>query len=264
VLDDAPTPLGTTGDNGYRQSNLIPIKMDWASTGFDTRHRVTLNAFYDLPFGTGRKFLNHNRVLDAVIGGWSTDTTWAAQTGNPFSVGLPGSFKVASGGSANAVLTGDPFKAGGSASNCAVKTKTRTNWYNPCQFANPWNANDPQNELEHYIPKNAADAAATGAVQPVYVTSLSSVLGYLGGRRGSVYGPGYERVNMSIFKNFKVFREQNLQFRADIFNVLNTPSLGEPNDRTNDGSGGNITGPRVFQALTPDSRFFQLSAKYAF
>ncbi len=264
VLDDAPTPLGTTGDNGFRQSNLIPIKMDWASTGFDTRHRVTFNAFYDLPFGQGRRFLNHGGLLNAVLGGWSTDTTWAAQTGNPFSVGLPGSFKAAAGGSANAVLNGDAFKTGGSASNCATKTRNRTNWYNPCQFANPWNPNDPTNELEHYIPKNAADAAATNAVQPVYVTSLGSALGYLGGRRSAVYGPGYERVNMSIFKDFKVFHEHNVSFRADIFNVLNTPSLGEPNDRTNDGSGGNITGPRVFQALTPDSRFFQLSGKYSF
>ena len=275
VLDDAPTPLGTTGDNGFRQSNLIPIEMDWASTGFDTRHRVTLNAFYDLPFGIGRRFVNHNRVLDAIIGGWSTDTTWAAQTGNPFSVGTSG-ISTAAGGSANAIKIGDPFKAGGSFApatldaslgldgSCATKTRTRDNWFNRCAFTNPWNPNDYADEPSHYIPKNEADAAAHPGAQPVYVTSLASALGFLGGRRGQIYGPGYERVNMSIFKNFKVFHEQNLQFRADIFNVLNTPSLGEPNDRSIDGNAGNITGPRVFQALTPDSRFFQLSAKYAF
>ena len=275
VLDDAPTPLGTTGDNGFRQSNLIPIKMDWASTGFDTRHRVTLNAFYDLPFGTGRRFLNHNRVLDAVIGGWSTDTTWAAQTGNPFSVG-PSGFSTAAGGNAQAVKIGDPFHAGGTFApatldatlkldnSCAAKTKTRDNWYNRCAFTDPWNPSDYADEPSHYIPTSPADAAAHPGSQPDYVTSLSSAIGFLGGRRGQIYGPGYERVNMSIFKNFKVFREQNLQFRADIFNVLNTPSLGEPNDRSLDTNAGNITGPRVFQALTPDSRFFQLSAKYAF
>jgi Carboxypeptidase regulatory-like domain len=277
VLDDAPTPLGTTGDNGFRQSNLIPLKMDWASTGFDTRHRVTFNAFYDLPFGQGRKFLNHGGLVNAVLGGWSTDTTWAAQTGNPFSVGTAG-ISTAAGGSANAIKIGDPFKTGGTFapaaldvslnpqldSSCAVKTRTRDNWYNRCAFTNPWNPNDYADEPSHYIPVNAADAAAHPGSQPVYVTSLTSALGFLGGRRGQIYGPGYERVNMSIFKNFKVFREQNLQFRADIFNVLNTPSLGEPNDRSIDGKSGNITGPRVFQALTPDSRFFQLSAKYSF
>ena len=275
VLDDAPTPLGTTGDNGYRQSNLIPIKMDWASTGFDTRHRVTFNAFYDLPFGQGRRFLNHNAILDAVIGGWSADTTWAAQTGNPFSVG-PSGISTAAGGNAQALKIGDPFKAGGTFApatldaslgldnSCAAKTKTRANWYNRCAFTNPWNPNDYTDEPSHYIPKNAADAAAHPGSQPVYVNSLASAIGFLGGRRGQIYGPGYERVNMSIFKNFKIYRETNLQFRADIFNVLNTPSLGEPNDRSIDGNAGNITGPRVFQALTPDSRFFQLSGKFSF
>jgi hypothetical protein len=39
-LDDAPTPLGTTGDGGYRQSTLVPIAMDYSNTGFDTRQRL--------------------------------------------------------------------------------------------------------------------------------------------------------------------------------------------------------------------------------
>jgi len=264
VLDDAPTPLGTTGDGGYRQSNLVPLKMDWASTGFDTRHRITFNAFYDLPFGSGRRFLNRGGIVDAVIGGWSTNTTWVAQTGNPFTVYPKSALKSASGGSARAIKIGDPYKTGGSGSNCATKTKTRANWYNPCSFENPWDPNDPVGDLAHYIPKDAADAAQTNAVQPIYVTSLSSVLGYLGGRRNQVYGPGYERVNMSIFKNFKVFHEQNIQFRADIFNVLNTPSLAQPSNTSLDSNGGNITAPRTFQALTPDSRFIQLSGKYSF
>jgi len=275
VLDDAPTPLGTTGDNGYRQSNLIPIRLDMASTGFDTRHRFTFNAYYDLPFGQGRRFLNQSRILDAVIGGWSADVTWAAQTGNPFTV-TPSGISTAAGGSARAVKIGDPFKAGGTFADatldatlgldnsCAAKTRTRDHWYNRCAFVNPWNPNDYADEPDHYIPRNAADAAAHPGSQPVYVTNLASAIGFLGNSRAQVYGPGYERGNMSIFKTFKVYREHNIQFRADIFNVLNTPSLGEPNDRSIGGNAGNITGPRVFQALTPDSRFFQLSGKYSF
>jgi hypothetical protein len=69
---------------------------------------------------------------------------------------------------------------------------------------------------------------------------------------------------MSVFKVFTVYREQTLQFRADIFNLFNTPSLGQPSDMTIDSTGGTITGPRSFQKLTPDARFIQLSLKYAF
>jgi hypothetical protein len=71
-------------------------------------------------------------------------------------------------------------------------------------------------------------------------------------------------VNMSVFKDFKIYREQTLQFRADIFNLFNTPSLGQPSDASLDSNGGRITAPRGFQNLTPDARFFQLSLKYSF
>ena len=37
---------------------------------------------------------------------------------------------------------------------------------------------------------------------------------------------------MSLFKTFSTWREQNLQFRADAFNVLNHPTLGQPNGGT--------------------------------
>jgi hypothetical protein len=86
----------------------------------------------------------------------------------------------------------------------------------------------------------------------------------MGGRRNDVYGPGYERVSESIFKVFTVHREHTLQFRVDIFNLLNTPSLGQPSDMTIASTGGTITSPRLFQKLTPDARFVQLSLKYSF
>ncbi len=263
ALDDAPTPLGTTGDGRYRQSTLVPIKLDYSNSGFDTRQRFTFNAFYDLPFGSGRKFLNHRGVADAIIGGWSSDATFVAQTGNPFSV-FPTGVSSPNNGGTFAIKIANPFASGGSGPNCATKTKNRTNWYNPCSFKNPWNANDPVNELQHYIPKSAADAAATHASMPVYVTDLTDVLGYLGGKRNEVVGPGYERVDMSVFKEFKVFREQNLQFRTDIFNLFNTPSLADPSSTGIGRAGGAITTPKALQHLTPDSRFIQLALKYSF
>jgi hypothetical protein len=70
---------------------------------------------------------------------------------------------------------------------------------------------------------------------------------------------------MSVFKNFKTFESQYLQFRADIFNLFNTPSLGIPsNAGINSVNSGQITGPRFFGNYTPDARFFQLALKYYF
>jgi hypothetical protein len=267
TLDDAVTPLGTTGDGGYRQSSLIPIKMDYSNTGFDTRQRLTFNAYYDVPFGRGRKYLNQGGVLDEIIGGWSANATFVAQTGNPFSV-YPTGISSPNNGKAYAIKTGKPFTAGGSGSNCAAKTKSRANWYNPCAFSNPWDAGDyllpgTTNVNPHYLSTGPGDANDPQPT-PDYVTTAAGAIGYLGGKRDEVVGPGYERVNMSVFKDFKVFHEQTLQFRTDAFNLFNTPSLADPSSTGLGSSGGNITSPKSLQRLAPDSRFFQLSLKYSY
>ncbi len=256
-LDNAPTPLGSTDDGGYRSLNIIGIGPDYGSSGFDVRHRFTFNANYELPIGKGRKYLNNSGIANYAIGGWSSSMVFRAQTGEPFTVGTS-SFTGLSGAGINAVKIGDPFKGGGG-TGCPTKVRTVQNWYNPCAFANPLGdtgalgytttlyPNDPSHT--HFIPNTITGAAA---------------LPYLGNPRSQTYGPGYDRVDMSLFKSFPVYRETNVQFRADIFNLLNTPAYGFPNDRSNDANGGQITGARFFQSNTPDSRFFQFALKYTF
>lgn len=270
-MDDAPTPLGTTGDWGFRQNALLSEHDDFSSSGFDTRHRLTLNAYYKLPFGSGEKFLNQNRALDLLAGGWAGNLTFTAQTGNPFTVGSTGISGI-TGGGRRAIKVRDQYQTGGTFQTpnpsinvtCASRTKTRSNWYNPCSFQNPWDPNDWTNDPAHYIPKSTSDPHYASASMPIYVTDRNAVLGYLGGKRDQVYGPGYERINMSLFKNFRVYERQTLQFRTDIFNLFNTASLGQPSDTSIGSTGGKITAPKRVQANTPDARFLQLSLKYSF
>jgi len=261
-LDDAPTPLGSNGDNGYPNTNIQPLRDQYSNSPFDTRQRFTFNGNYELPFGHGQRFANHSGVLDYVIGGWSSSLTFAAQSGNPFSV-TPNfsTFLPASGATVvYATLIADPFRAGGTppTSNpgivCPTSVRNRTNWYNPCAFGNPFPGTDI-----------AAGQTVSG----------SGALLYLGGRRNDVYGPGYERISMSVFKEFCVREGKTMQFRADIFNLLNTPSFANPNSNAfggavqsgvnNDSSaGGQITLPRFFQSFTPDARFFEFAVRLAF
>ena len=263
-LDDAPTPLGSTGDGGYRNTNLVPIREDYSNSPWDTRHRFTFNGYYDLPWGKGRAHMNQNGILNEAIGDWSANLTFFAQTGNPFTV-YPNN-SGPSGGSTRAIMIANPFKTGGTPNStnpsvtCATKTRNLTNWYNPCSFANPVSGNEISP-----APYNGSNTTPEPGYQyPYLVTNPADVLALLGGRRNSVFGPGYERINMSLFKDFPTWREEYLEFRADIFNVLNTPAYGEPSTTNINSNGGNITGPRSFQNYTPDARFFQLSLKYAF
>lgn len=257
-LDDAPTPLGSTGDAGYRGTNIVPIGLDYANSPFDVRHRLTLNGNYALPFGKGQKFLNQGGPLDYLIGGWSSSLVFRAQTGEPFTVGT-NSLTSPSGAGTRAIRIGDPFKSGGTANStnstitCAASVRTVHNWYNPCAFANP-KADDIGYTSQTY---------SDGTKIPNTVSG-NAALAYLGSPRNQIHGPGYERIDMSLFKSFATFREQSLQFRADVFNLLNTPGYGQPSTANISSQGGLITGARFFQSNTPDSRFFQFALKYSF
>ncbi len=138
-LDDAPTPLGSTGDGGYRNTNLLPIRYDYSNSPWDTQHRVTVNGYYDLPFGKGRKSLNRGGVANKVAGGRAINLTFIAQTGNPFTV-YP-NITTAVGGGARAIPIADPVQTGGTPPpsdpgiTCATKTQTLENCYpSRCSF----------------------------------------------------------------------------------------------------------------------------------
>lgn len=257
-LDNAPAPLNE-GNNAYRNPNIVPISQDYSNSGFDVRQRFTLNGNVELPFGKNRRFLNSSGPLDYLVGGWSSSLVFRAQTGTPISIGT-NSLISPSGANVLAVRIGDPYKAGGApnASNpgisCPTAVRTVTHWFNPCAFANP----KPDNI--GYTNQLYPD----GKTHVPNTVSGSAALPYLGSPSNQIYGPGYERIDSSIFKSFPTFREQSIQFRADIFNVLNTPGYGDPSNTGISSAGGLITGARSFQKNTPDSRFFQFALKYSF
>ncbi len=246
ALDDSQDPLG--GGVGYRDTGLIPIIDEYTNSNYDARQRFNFNGYYEFPFGKGRHFANSSRLADFIIGGWATSLMFTAQTGLPFTVGP--NITTAGGAGARALPVGDVFAPGGTPNptnptiTCAAKTHTTANWYNPCAFANP-------------LPGNTIPAGTI-------MTNRALLSAYTGGVSNDVYGPGFERVNMSLFKNFTGWHEQYLQFRADVFNVFNHPSWGNPSTTNINSNGGTITGPVSFQANTPDARFFQLSLKYVF
>ena len=249
TMDDSADPLN--GGITYRNANLIPLIDEYTNSGQDVRNRFTFNGNYQLPFGVGRTYLNHHGVLDEIAGGWSASLTFVAQSGQPFTV-TPNNTGPSGASNRNAIIQRDPSSLGGpvDATNtgtvCATSTHNRTHWYNPCAFANP------------------LDGTTKTISTSTKITGVANVIPYLGGRSNLIYGPGYNRVNMSLFKNFTTFREQFLQFRADVFNLANHPSFANPSSSGINTSGGQITSAKSLQANSPDARFFQVSAKYVF
>jgi hypothetical protein len=231
-----------------------------ASVTSNVNQRITFNGNYTLPFGKGQKFANNSRVLDYVIGGWSSSLTFVAQSGSPINI-VASTINGANGWSAPvgatppAVQVGNPWVAGGTpppgspitgtgTSICPTQIHTVAHWYNPCAFADP--------------------ASANGLLIPAGGLAGAAALPYFGAIRPTeLYGPGYERFNMSLFKDFIVRENKRFEFRTDIFNLFNHPSYANPSAGITATSGA-ITAPVAFQTNTPDARFFQFSLKFLF
>jgi hypothetical protein len=187
------------------------------------------------------------------------------------------------------ITTGTPSNT--AANVCAAQTRTRARWANPCAFADPLGVVNTANStavanlapyatgyFNYYSPAVGADNAiaaggyntngTTNSLYPQgvpYVTGYANVAPFFGSPKNDVSGPGNWRLNASLFKDFRTFREQYLEFRADAFNLLNHPTFANPGMNTVIGSNVvQLTQPMSQQNYTIDARTFQLSGKYVF
>jgi hypothetical protein len=76
--------------------------------------------------------------------------------------------------------------------------------------------------------------------------------------RGVLYGPGTQTVDVSLSRTFPITKGVRLQFRADAFNLLNTPQLGFPNAAIGSPTAGRIT------STIADNRSLQFALKLSF
>jgi len=66
--------------------DVYNLNAEWALGAGTVPWRFTSGFSYDLPFGKGKPFANHNRFLDYAAGGWSINGTMIVQSGFPLQV----------------------------------------------------------------------------------------------------------------------------------------------------------------------------------
>lgn len=79
-------------------------------------------------------------------------------------------------------------------------------------------------------------------------------------RRNQLYGPGLQRVDLSLFKNFDITERFKLEFRTEAFNVLNTTQFTNPTASLGNALNGQITS--TSNAYNP--RLIQFAARVKF
>ena len=223
--------------------NSANIRSSWASSNFDQRHLLNVNYIYDLPKLSGvfeRMMTEKNsenpdapgtgaptagsRLLRAVLDGWQASGITVYQSGTPFSVINGGSnigiSVLDNAGVANGAGAGSYPDVIGSAGTPPPNGIKRFNsqsigplLYNPGAFAPP----------EGLTFGNAG--------------------------RNFLNNPHRINFDISLLKNFKFSERQNLEFRAEAFNVFNhtqfrifNPNIGNAANNTISCYGGGADG----------------------
>jgi hypothetical protein len=230
---------GVDGPSVYPQ-NVYDPHGDYGVSGFDSRNNVSFVGTYAIPFGHGRDYGSHvNRYVDWAIGGWKVSAEAVMYSGFPITIGSTNNSQSNNGGGARA----------NQYHKLNITGRSLLHWFGtgpdalPCTSATM----DPAGA---YL-KN------TNGVACAYGPELTGAFGTA--HVGSERAPGYRVVDTSVFKQFRTYKEQYLQFRADAFNVGNIASYSAPGaTATTLSTFGQIT-----STLSPP-RQIQLSLKYEF
>jgi hypothetical protein len=158
------------------------------------------SALYQLPFGHGKMFgANMNKGVDEVIGGWQLNGILNFASGTPIDFSTSG--------------------AGGTIDNrpdlISYQRVPRT------QLGGNSNAS------------NVNWFTGVFATPPINSSGVFTRPGNLG--RNYFHGPGYNRTDVSLFKDFPITERVKAEFRAQAYNVFNHPQFNNPDTNIHDG-----------------------------
>jgi hypothetical protein len=198
-----------------------------APSDFDTRHLLTTDYVYRLPFGKGTAVLgNANKLTDALVGGWQLSGIVRATSGLPFTLDEPGYTTNWTYGS-DAVVT--------------APVKMRRHF-------------DQNGDPQFFDNPNAINNGVT--------TGSPIRLPYPGeaGERDNFRGDGYFDVDSGLAKTWKLGEFGALKFAWEVYNVTNTVRF-DPFSIGGQLTDGNLG---VASSLLSAPRRMQFSLRYDF
>jgi hypothetical protein len=191
------------GNLQYDNPQLLDdLKAEHGISANDATHRLSAAFIFEVPVGRGRWLgSGMNRVLDAVVGGWSLDSFITLQTGQPIAV--YNSASRLTGGTQRPNVVCSQLTTGISYRDAA---RSGQPYLNQNCFADPGD-NIPGNAPRHF---------------------------------SNLRGEGIHNLDTSITKEFQIRERAQLQIRAEMYNVANHQRFAFPDVASGDGSFGNI------------------------
>ncbi len=248
------TGFSQEGDQeGFSDANPFAIRQtEYGNAENDIQNRFALSLNYQLQYG--KEF---HGIKKQALAGWEVNTITVWQSGKPFTI-----------------LNG----GGNNSTNGAFGTNDTTTYAN-INYVTKAPIIDPATGLQQIVTENYGNRAVPngggGRDRPNQIATprlanktnahffntaafAPQPTGTIGNtQRNSLFGPDFRHVDLSVFKNFPVTERVNLQFRAESYNISNTPSfiipLGSGNAQLGNSAFGTVSNydpnynPRTFQ-----------------
>jgi hypothetical protein len=204
--------IGNTGGSNEAQTTQNPFnfEQDRGNNAFDVRHSLNLSALYELPV----KF--NNRTAHSILGGWEVGGIFNDRTGLPIDV------TISRPDLAYQVISTGQYVASPIVQGTDVLTVPVIN--NP--YGGAFRSNRRPNVVAGVDPflhtaegRYFLNPAAFSIPQP-------GKFGNLG--RYALHGPGMNQFDLTLHKKFQVSERQNLEFRAELYNIFNHANFANP------------------------------------
>ena len=206
------------GEFAAGPQNNNNLRLERSVAPQDVSQRLVMNFIYELPFGKGRHFLGSAHGALAAVAGG-----WSITGITTFQTGRPLNLSTAT-NNTNSSGGGSRPNNNGHTGNLTGSERTLDRWFNTSVFSQP----DP------------FTFGNTGRLLP------------------DAREAGITNFDFSGQKNFRATERFTVQFRAEFFNLFNTPQFGRPGTALGNAQFGIISG----QANSP--RQIQLGLKLLF
>ena len=219
---------------------------DYGRAPDDRTNIINLDGVWELPWYKEQKGL-----VGHVVGGWEVSGIYAIDSGLPLTLSatsatsanynLP-TASVFNGRSNTGIITDNAGLGSLGATSAGIRLNQLGD---PNQGYGTKIHNKGYNSLWFYT-------GAFAAAPPSQTTLAPTV------KRGTIQGPGFNRLDVGIHRNFRLYNRLNFQFRAEAFNAANHTNVQSISTAANSsGIFGEVTGYR-------DARIMQFSGRFEF
>jgi hypothetical protein len=191
----------------FNQFSLRNLRQSYGPLPFDIRNSFHANGTYDLPFGSGKQFVNQTGWVDKLVGGWSVGTILTLQSGEPFQ--LLGVQSI----NGNISSTYNDFGDSGMVLNGVTTSQLQSSvsvYHVPGQTT-----------VDLINPKYLA---SNGTANPAYITPNTTPGAFA--LNPWLYGPRYFNQDIAISKQIPINERFRVSFQTELLNVYNHPNFG--------------------------------------